>query len=164
MPWACGDSRRITPICSSWASESRVGLPGLSPSTNPDNPSALKRSTQYSTVRVPSPRNCATFGARIPCATNRHRATCGRSGLLQNAVSHLAKPITFPRRRQSFLHAYAKLIQTSTHAQLFMTLSIGKSARENVLCSTCQFWHLPTEQVDYHLYQPFESRHLAERT
>src|SRR4029077_13811892 len=37
------------------------------------------------------------------------RATCGRSGLLQNAVSHLANPITFPRRRQSFLHAYVKL-------------------------------------------------------
>ena len=79
MPSARGDSRRITPMCSSWASESRVGLPGLSPSTNPDNPSALKRSTQYSTVRVPSPRNLeiAQPSARsflvLPI---EHRATC----------------------------------------------------------------------------------------
>src|SRR6516162_11265148 len=51
-------------------SESRAGLPGLSPSIKPDNPSALKRLIQYSTVRVPSPRNCATCGALMPCATN----------------------------------------------------------------------------------------------
>jgi hypothetical protein len=70
IPTSNGDRRRIPPIPRNCSSPSRDGLPGLSKSTSPDNPSPSKRCTQDSTVRGASPSNCPTSGQLIPCATS----------------------------------------------------------------------------------------------
>src|SRR4029077_18710161 len=66
-----GDALKTASSSSSCSVLNLRGRPGRSPSTKPAKPSWLKRSTQYSTVRTPSPSSRATFGAFIPWATKR---------------------------------------------------------------------------------------------